>query len=225
MSNKISLGELSKVKGIGKKTIQRVRQQMIEDGTIEKKSITEVGFPDKEYSVIYADPPWNYDNGHYQDGGREFNNLDNYYEQMTVNEIKKLPVEKISKNNCILFMWVTDSHLLNGAGQEVMKAWGFEPKTIGFNWIKHYESGSRCVNFSPYTLKSWEVCVIGTKGAAGKLKVVNDVQGYLDSIRTIHSKKPDEARKRIERLVGEKEKIELFARQRVDGWDCWGNEV
>jgi len=40
-----------------------------------------------------------------------------------------------------------------------------------------------------------------------------------------HSKKPDEARKRIVELVGDLPRIELFARQKTDSWDTWGNEV
>jgi N6-adenosine-specific RNA methylase IME4 len=40
-----------------------------------------------------------------------------------------------------------------------------------------------------------------------------------------HSKKPDEARQRIVQLMGECDRVELFARQTADGWDCWGNEI
>ncbi len=40
-----------------------------------------------------------------------------------------------------------------------------------------------------------------------------------------HSKKPDEARRRIVELMGDLPRIELFARQKADGWDAWGNEV
>ena len=196
---------------------------MINNGEIKKKSITEVGFPNKKYDVIYADPPWKYGSKHYQDGGREFNNLDNYYNQMTIYELKQLPVKKISENNSLLFIWVTDSHIKEGI--EVIESWGYEYKTIAFNWIKHYESGKRCVNFSPYTLKSWEVCLLGTKGKTGDIMISNNIQGYVNAIRTEHSKKPNEVRNKINKLVGNKSKIELFAREKSDGWDVWGNEV
>ena len=142
---------------------------------------------------------------------------------MTLKQIKQLPINKISKNDSLLFMWVTDSHLKQGI--EVIENWGFEYKTIAFNWIKHYESGERCVNFSPYTLKSWEVCLLGTKGKTGDIMISNNIQGYIDSIRTKHSKKPNEVRSKINNLVGDKNKIELFARQQAEGWDCWGNET
>ena len=38
-------------------------------------------------------------------------------------------------------------------------------------------------------------------------------------------KKPDEIRDRIVELVGDLPRIELFARQKTDGWGVWGNEV
>ena len=40
-----------------------------------------------------------------------------------------------------------------------------------------------------------------------------------------HSKKPAEARRRIEALLGEVPRLELFARRPSPGWDVWGNEV
>ena len=40
-----------------------------------------------------------------------------------------------------------------------------------------------------------------------------------------HSRKPDCIRDKIAKLCGDLPRIELFARQKVEGWDCWGNEV
>ena len=142
---------------------------------------------------------------------------------MNVEDIKKLPIKNITDKNCICFMWVTDSHLKEGI--EVLESWGFKYKTIGFNWIKKYASGETCVNFAPWTLKSWEICLIGIKGTMGKYKKVNNIRGLLEEERTMHSKKPDEARRRIEELFGDLPRIELFARQKTSGWDVWGNEV
>jgi site-specific DNA-methyltransferase (adenine-specific) len=51
------------------------------------------------------------------------------------------------------------------------------------------------------------------------------VKQLIISKRQEHSKKPDEIRNRIIQLCGDLPKIELFARQRVKGWDCWGNQV
>lgn len=178
----------------------------------------------KKYNIIYADPPWQFGSKAYQDKNRKMLKLEEtQYNTMTIDELKQLPIKKISDENCVCIMWCVDSFLKEGI--ELLESWGFKYKTIAFNWIKHYESGEVCVNFAPYTLKSWEICILGLKGSIGKIKEVNNVQGLLNEVRTKHSKKPDEARKRIDIIFGNKPRIELFARQYADGWDCWGNEV
>lgn len=182
-----------------------------------------IPFPDKRYHIIYADPPWQFGSKAYQDSGRDFDKLEKHYDTMTIQDIKNLPVQNISEKDCICFMWVTDAFLKEGI--EVLESWGFKYKTIGFNWIKKYASGEFCVNFAPWTLKSWEVCLIGIKGSMGKYKTSNNVRGLMLEERTEHSKKPNETRKRIEEMFSNSSKIELFARQKVEGWDCWGNEV
>tara|TARA_R100001015_G_C4490061_1_gene67902 strand:- start:3 stop:431 length:429 start_codon:yes stop_codon:yes gene_type:complete len=142
---------------------------------------------------------------------------------MTCKEICNLPIENIADKDCILFLWTTDSHLLEAL--EVMKSWNFNYKTIGFTWVKKYNTGAYCYNFGSYTLKSTEICLIGLKGKLKNLKKSNNVKGLVFAERTKHSKKPNEIRKRIVNLCGDIPRIELFARQRVEGWDCWGNEV
>jgi site-specific DNA-methyltransferase (adenine-specific) len=177
-----------------------------------------------KYNLIYADPPWRFSSRFYQDGGRKMLALDKtQYDTMSISNIKNLRVSTITNDDCICFLWVTDSHLKDGI--DVLESWGFKYKTIGFNWIKLYPSGSFCVNFAPWTLKSWEICLIGIKGIMGKHKKVNNIRGLLLEERTKHSKKPNEARIRIDKLFGDLPRIELFAREKHEGWDVWGNEV
>jgi len=78
-----------------------------------------------------------------------------------------------------------------------------------------------------YTLKSGiELCLLATKGKyAHKLIKKHNIKSLIESPREEHSKKPNEVRERIVELVGNIPRIELFARQKIDGWDCWGNEV
>ena len=142
---------------------------------------------------------------------------------MTEEEICSLPIKEILNNDCILFMWTTDSHLPESL--KVINSWGFKYKTIGFTWVKQYKSGSYCYNFSPYLLKSTEICLIAIKGKLKNIKKSNSVKGLVFAERTEHSKKPDCVRDRIVELCGDLPRIELFARQKVEGWDCWGNEV
>lgn len=178
----------------------------------------------KKYNIIYADPPWQFGSKSYQDGNRDMLKLENtQYNTLTTCAIKNLPVKNITDSDAICFLWVTDAHLKEGI--EVLESWGFKYKTIGFNWIKYYESGELCVNFAPWTLKSWEICLIGIKGSVGKYKKKNNIRGLVQTVRRKHSQKPDEVRQRIDELFGDIPKIELFARQKTLGWDVWGNEV
>jgi len=186
----------------------------------------------KKYQIIYADPPWKYNskelygdkiNGHKNGTRKRFANLERMYNTMTIEDIKALPIKKISDDNCCCFMWVTDSHLKQGI--EALESWGFKYKTIAFVWLKKYSTGTNVLNFAPWTLKSTEICLLGVKGKMSKYKTANNVQQFVVAERKKHSQKPEEVRKRIEVLFGGCKKIELFAREKIEGWDCWGNEV
>lgn len=74
-----------------------------------------------------------------------------------------------------------------------------------------------------WTRANAELCIIATKGHPKRIsaKVHQVIMSKIEE----HSKKPDETRNRIVQLIGDLPRIELFARQQADGWDCWGNEV
>lgn len=78
-----------------------------------------------------------------------------------------------------------------------------------------------------YTRANAEVCLLGiSKNTKAQKQVKNNgIHQIIYSKIEEHSKKPDETRQRIVKLLGDVPRIELFARQQVDGWDCWGNEV
>lgn len=187
------------------------------------ENMKQLKFPNKLYKVIYADPPWKYSSRKYQDNGRIFLKLEKQYNTMKIQDIMKLPVNQISDEDCACFLWVTDSHL--NEGMQVLSAWGFRYVTIAFVWVKKTSQGNTCVNYAPWTLKSTEICILGIKGSMTKYKVNNKVRALVESPRTIHSKKPNEVRNRIADLFGDVPKIELFAREKVNGWDCWGNQA
>ena len=75
-----------------------------------------------------------------------------------------------------------------------------------------------------YTRANAEYCLIATKGKVLTRKS-RSVSSVIISHIERHSKKPDEVRKRIVELYGDRPRIELFARDIADGWDCFGNEV
>ena len=109
----------------------------------------------KKYNIIYADPPWSFGSKAYQDGNRKMLNLDKtQYQTLSIEEIKSLPINEITKDDSALFLWTTDAHLKEAI--EVIESWGFIYKTIAFVWVKKYESGSNVYNFEEDIIKQKE---------------------------------------------------------------------
>ncbi len=181
--------------------------------------------PNKKYNIIYADPPWRFGSKQLQKyNNKRFDSLESReYNTMSHNDLLTMDVKSIIENDSVCFMWTTDAHLREAL--EIIEAWGFKYKTIAFVWVKKHESGSSMYTLAPWTLKSCEICILGTKGTMGKHKKVNNVKQLVEAVRTKHSKKPIEVRNRIEELFGDLPRIELFAREKADGWDSWGNEI
>jgi len=171
-------------------------------------------FPDKKYSIIYADPPWRYkDKGC---GG----NAKRYYDVMNMDDLKNLPVSKITEDNCVLFLWTTYPMFKNAL--ELIESWGFMYKTIAFQWIKTTKKGKYSYGLGWWTRGNTEPCLLAIKG---KPKRINKgISQLVFSRRREHSRKPTEVRNKIVELMGNVSRIELFAREKVEGWDCWGNE-
>lgn len=87
-----------------------------------------IPFPDKKYSVIYADPPWSYS------GGGAARNVAKHYHTMKPEDIYSLPVQNIAADDCLLFLWATFPNL--DVALETIRRWGFRYKTAAFVWVK-----------------------------------------------------------------------------------------
>mgnify|MGYP001851316111 CR=1 FL=1 len=147
-----------------------------------------------------------------------------HYKVMEIKDIVEMKnvITRISDKDCILFLWVTFPCLLDGL--KVIKEWGFTYKTCGFTWVKrNKKSDTWFFGLGHWTRANPEICLLGTKGKISR--VSNKVSQVVDTHIEEHSKKPAIVRERIVELVGDLPRIELFARQEVDGWDAWGNEV
>lgn len=173
----------------------------------------------KKYKIIYADPPWQYRVYSKKGQGRS---AENHYHTMNIKDIMALPVDKIADKDCILFLWITFPCLKEGI--EVMERWGFKYKTCGFNWVKrNKKKNTYFMGLGFWTRSNSEVCLIGTKGQPKR--VSKSVPQICDARIMEHSKKPAEIRERIVELCGELPRIELFARDKVKGWDSLGDEI
>ncbi len=165
----------------------------------------------KKYNIIYADPPWKYGS-----------NVNKHYKGVPIEDIYNFPINQIACKDCALFLWVT--YPLLSEGIETLKKWGFRYVTVAFTWIKTNKNNGRpFVGLGNWTRANAEICLLGFRG---KLKrKSNKVRQVILSPLREHSRKPDEIRERIIELLGDLPKIELFARQKFGGWDCWGNEI
>jgi N6-adenosine-specific RNA methylase IME4 len=209
LNGEITKRELNEQKKAEKK--QEIRQREV---TSESKSI-DIYNTDKKYNIIYADPAWQY----WETGNK---NQSNHYKTMTLDEICSLPVKNIADDNCILFLWVTFPILKDSF--KVIESWGFKYCTCGFNWIKrNKKSDSYFFGCGSWTRANSELCLISTKGKVERLD--NTISQIIDSKIEEHSKKPNIIYNLIEKLVGKMPRIELFARNTQNGWDCWGNEL
>ncbi len=173
---------------------------------------------DKYYKVIYADPPWSY-----QDKALAGNRgAGCKYNVMDTNDIARLPVELLADKDCVLFMWVTMPKL--NECFPLIKAWGFEYKTVAFTWVKRNKNADSWFwGMGRWTRANAEVCLLATKGKPSRVSAA--VHSVVDTPIEEHSKKPQEVRNRIIQLCGDVPRIELFARNKTEGWDVWGNEV
>ena len=178
-----------------------------------------------KYNIIYADPPWQFGDrmlskGH---GGYFYSLEDKHYTPMNYRDICHLGIElrPYLADDSALFMWSTDAHLKEAI--DVMESWGLTYTTVAFYWLKQEKSGKDVCFFGRWTMKSMEICLLGKRGKPQRYG--KNVRQLLRAERGTHSQKPSEIRGRIVELMGDLPRIELFARQKVDGWDCWGNEV
>ncbi len=166
--------------------------------------------PVGEYNVIYADPPWEYNDGLIEGYGA----AKHHYSTMSVDEICNINIPVAQ--NAVLFIWVT-SPLLEDVFK-VIKSWGFEYKA-SFVWdkVKH--------NFGHYNSVRHEFLLVCTKGSfTPQGKALRDSVVSID--RTpIHSQKPEVFYEIIEEMYPEGKYLELFARNKREGWDSWGNEL
>lgn len=181
----------------------------------------------KKYNIIYADPPWSYYND--STAKHDCTTVKGMrrppYMVMSSREIMELPISGIAADDAILFIWTTDYHLAKCL--DVIKAWGFEYKTVAFSWLKKTKKGTPVCFMGAYTMKSGiEMCLLATKGkGAHRLVKKHNVRALIESPRMKHSEKPSEARTRIVELLGDLPRVELFARETSVGWHTWGNQV
>lgn len=175
------------------------------------------GWPDGQFDVIYADPPWPFVGGPQK-------TVERHYPTMPVEEIAALPVAEAAAESAAVFIWVVNS--FTWAVFDVIEAWGFprESASKAATWCKLTTTGKRWFRGLGHRVaQQTETCWIATRGGGMKPAVVPEE--ILEARIREHSRKPDAMYRRIEAMYPESRYLELFARQQRDGWQSWGNDT
>lgn len=173
----------------------------------QKKS--EVELPKEKFNVIYADPPWQFDNSGFEQSAASI------YPTMSTDEICAMPVKEVAQGEAVMFMWATNAMLEDAL--RVVTAWGFDYKT-NIVWIK-----DRAPGMGWFTQSKHELLLIAVKGNGLHPEFKPD--SWLKASVTKHSKKPHEFYDIIEKMYPKQKYIELFARNERSNWTSWGNQV
>lgn len=176
-----------------------------------------VRLPRGPFGCILADPPWTYRTYSAKGQGRS---AAKHYAVMSLDDIRAMPIEKVAAPDCFLFLWTTTPHLPQAL--DVMASWGFAYSTVGFVWVKTNKGGGYFMGMGYTTRQNAELLLLGRRGKPQRRSA--SVSQIIAASRREHSRKPDEARHRIEQFCAGP-RLELFARDARPGWTAWGNEV
>jgi len=160
------------------------------------------------FGVIYADPPWRYDNGGAQGG------VDEQYPTMSDEEICAL--EAPADKNCVLYLWATMPRL--PAAIDVIKAWGFEYKT-GAAWDKER------LGIGYWFRGQHELLLVGVRGKVSPPPAELRIRSVIRAPIGRHSAKPDYVRDQIEKWFPNARRLEMFSRLKRPGWEVFGNQI
>lgn len=173
-----------------------------------------------KYKALLIDPPWHFATW----SGSAKRNAP--YQTQSLEWVAGLPVGTVAAADSCVFLWATWPSIKDAFG--IIERWGFQYKTLAFDWIKHTQAGEPRINLGYWTRANSEPCLLATRGNPKRLD--KGVGQVIVSGLGRHSEKPMEVYERIERLV-EGPYLELFARPNWGilgprpGWVHLGNEV
>jgi N6-adenosine-specific RNA methylase IME4 len=166
----------------------------------------------ERYPIIYADPPWRYENPPI---GATSRAIENHYPTMTLEEICALPVSELATPDAMLYMWATAPKLEECFA--VIKAWGFSYRT-NMVWDKEI------IGMGYHVRNQHEILLFARRGDIPPPAAGTQPSSVYRERRGEHSAKPDYFRDMIHGWYPELPKIELFSRTPQPGWAVWGNQ-
>lgn len=180
---------------------------------------------DKKYSIIYADPPWQFSN--VKTGGSLKSGAKSKYMTTSIEDLKAMDVNALAADDALLVMWWIGS--MPQEAIDLVNAWGFTLKNMnGIVWNKLTANNNPHFGMGFYTRAGSESCLIATKGkfkpASRSVRAVFRAEEQIQFEGKIlrHSEKPKQVRELIIELAGDLPRLEMFNRD--DSWDVFGNE-
>ena len=177
------------------------------------------------YDVVLIDPPWFYYGSQTKMGA-----AGKHYNLMQDQEILDMPIKSLLRDpkHGAVFVWATCPKL--DLAVKAIESWGFRFRGVPFVWVKTRADGQviGAQGVPPTSTKpTSELVLLGTTSKTGRPFKLLDagVPQVVLAPRGRHSEKPKEIYSRIERLYGTRPRVEIFARNSHEGWDCWGNEA
>lgn len=179
----------------------------------------------KKYEIIYADPPWPY---------TSFGTAKLPYKSMSWDKLKAFDLSRWMAKDCVLFFWCTGPLLMKQMSvlEHYCSVFNLEFQGVPFIWVKTSKDGSpiKAAGPRPRLVKPLDEFVMALSTGKGKrtfpLLSESIVQHQFSPKpgKGEHSRKPAVFRELIVDLLGDRPRIELFSRDRVKGWDGWGDE-
>lgn len=171
------------------------------------------------YGIVVADPPWSFSDKLTMSDVKR--GAEAHYGTLALADLLRLPIRGLGEADSILALWVPSALLESGLA--VMKAWGYEHKTI-FTWVKTAGGPTGLAMGMGRTFRACsEHALIGKRGSP---EIMSKSERSVELHKALsHSSKPEGLQERLERMMPEANKLELFARRARPGWTCVGNEA
>lgn len=175
-----------------------------------------------QYQCIVIDPPWFY---RLRTNDKTHRNRIPY-RPMPTQEILALPVSELcDRSGSVLWLWYTNNHMVEAA--QCLQTWGFDLKTI-LTWEKVTKDGTKThLGVGHWLRNSTEHCALAVRGDVRAFagRTLTNQSTILHAPRREHSRKPPEFFELVDKLCPDMTKLEMFARESRDGWDCWGDQA
>jgi N6-adenosine-specific RNA methylase IME4 len=179
--------------------------------------------PAKRYDIAYVDPPWFYYGSPVKDAAAA-----KHYPLMSLDELGAIDVRRMLNKRAAVFLWATCPRL--NFALKLIDAWQLHYRGVAYVWVKVNKRGDIIAGqgiVPTFTKPTSELLLVATTNPTGRPFPIKDLaqpQVVLHA-RGAHSEKPAVFRTLIERLCGQRARIELFARSLAPGWDVWGAEL